>query len=110
MTCPSSHPTILVITAAGSIALRTAPGSDAITDADPDEGAAMSTIDTVTAIATLAYPAEDRVAIAASRLYDAEFALHSARQSGVDKWVAVAYDRLHDAVTDHRVAVALRDD
>ncbi|MDT4932028.1 MAG: hypothetical protein QOF92_4895 [Pseudonocardiales bacterium] len=68
----------------------------------------MTTIET--AVATLDYSAEDRVAIAASRLYNAEVALHAARQSHVENWIAAAYDRLHDAVADHRLAVALRDD
>lgn len=43
---------------------------------------------------------------AATRLYDAEIALHIARQSGVDSWVAAAYDRLHVAIGEHRAAVA----
>lgn len=41
------------------------------------------------------------VATARRRLYDAETALHAARQSGVDAWVAAAYDRLHDAILEH---------
>jgi hypothetical protein len=69
----------------------------------------MTTIE-ATAVATLAYSAEDRVAIAARRLYDAEVSLHAARQSRVDKWIAAAYDRLHEAVAHHQLAVALRDD
>lgn len=46
------------------------------------------------------------VAAAATRLYDAEIALHIARQTGVDSWVAAAYDRLHVAIVAHRTAVA----
>ncbi len=38
----------------------------------------------------------------ARRLYDAEVALHIARQSGVDGWVAAASDRLHEAVIAYR--------
>jgi hypothetical protein len=34
----------------------------------------------------------------ARRLYDAEIALHHARQTDVDAWIAAAYDRLHQAV------------
>jgi hypothetical protein len=41
------------------------------------------------------------VAAAERRLYDAETALHAARQSGVDAWVAAAYDRLHEAILEH---------
>ena len=63
-----------------------------------------------TVVATLDHPAEDRVTIAARGLYDAEVSLHAARQSGVDRWIAAAYDRLHEAVADHQLAVALRDD
>jgi hypothetical protein len=43
-------------------------------------------------------PAEDRVSDAALHLYEADFALHIARQSGIDAWVAAACDRLHEAV------------
>ena len=43
---------------------------------------------------------------AATRLYEAEVALHHARQTGVDKWVAAAADRLHEAVVAHRNARA----
>ena len=46
----------------------------------------------------------DRLAAAATRLYDAEIALHIARQTGVDSWVAAAYDRLHLAVEDDRAS------
>lgn len=38
---------------------------------------------------------------AARRLYDAEIALHIARSSGVDAWIAAASDRLHEAVEAH---------
>ena len=53
-----------------------------------------------------AAPADDVVARAATRLYDAEIALHIARQTRVDAWVAAAYDRLHEAVCAHRAAAA----
>jgi hypothetical protein len=43
---------------------------------------------------------------AARHLYDAECALHAARQSRVDEWIAAAYDRLHEAVEAHRAATA----
>lgn len=51
-------------------------------------------------------PATDRLAAAALRLYDAEVALHIARQSGVDRWIAAAYDRLHLALGEHAAALA----
>jgi hypothetical protein len=47
----------------------------------------------------------DRLAAAATRLYDAEIALHIARQTAVDAWVAAAYRRLHAAVCEHRAAL-----
>ena len=31
-------------------------------------------------------------------VYDAETTLHAARQSGIDSWVAAAYDRLHESL------------
>jgi hypothetical protein len=50
--------------------------------------------------------AEDRCDAAARRLYDAEGALHIARQSRVDSWVAAAYERLHAAILEHNAALA----
>jgi FAD synthase len=43
---------------------------------------------------------------AARRLYDAEVALHIARQTGVDAWISAAYDRLHEAIAAHTAALA----
>ena len=43
---------------------------------------------------------------AARRLYDAEIALHIARQTGVGAWISAAYDRLHEAVVAHNAALA----
>ena len=37
----------------------------------------------------------------AERLYDAECALHAARQTHVDEWIKRAADRLHTAVEDY---------
>jgi hypothetical protein len=51
-------------------------------------------------------PTSERLAAAAVRLYDAEVALHIARQSGVDRWIAAAYDRLHLALAEHAAARA----
>ena len=42
---------------------------------------------------------------AARHLYDAETALHSARQSGVCAWISAAYCRLSEAIADHTRAV-----
>ncbi|MCU1658629.1 MAG: hypothetical protein JWO57_3285 [Pseudonocardiales bacterium] len=69
----------------------------------------MTAIETRTVVAILDRTAEDRVAHTARRLYEAEVALHTARQSHADRWVAAAYDRLHEAVVAHRLAVALSD-
>jgi hypothetical protein len=41
----------------------------------------------------------------AKHLYDAEAALHIARQADVGSWISAAYDRLHEAVARH-MAVA----
>jgi len=35
---------------------------------------------------------------ASTALYEAEVALHTARQSGVDPWIRAATDRLHEAI------------
>ena len=48
----------------------------------------------------------DRVAVAASHMYDAEFALHAAHGSHVDAWIMAASDRLHAAVLEHTAACA----
>ena len=44
--------------------------------------------------------------LAARRMYDAEVALHYARQSHVDAWVEAAYRRLHDAIVAHSRALS----
>jgi hypothetical protein len=44
---------------------------------------------------------ETELSHAAERLYDAEIALHIARQTGVDRWINSAADRLHDALVVH---------
>ena len=48
----------------------------------------------------------DGLRIAAGRLYDAECALHTARQSHLDGWIAAASEKLHDAVTEYLAAIA----
>jgi hypothetical protein len=44
---------------------------------------------------------------AARRLYDAEVALHIARQTGVSAWISAAYDRLHETIVAHNAALTL---
>jgi hypothetical protein len=51
---------------------------------------------------------EEWVRAAARHLFDAECALHVARQSQVDAWIAAASDRLHDAVLEHDQALSAR--
>ncbi len=48
----------------------------------------------------------DRLHTAQRRMYDAETALHAARQTQVDHWIAAAYDRLHEAILEHALVVA----
>lgn len=50
-------------------------------------------------------PTDEREADTARRLYDAEIALHIARQTGVDAWISAAYDRLHEAIAAHTAAI-----
>jgi hypothetical protein len=66
----------------------------------------MTSITSGVAAALRARTAEDPCEVAARRLYDAEVALHTARQSRVDAWIAAAYDRLHAAIAEHRAALA----
>jgi hypothetical protein len=54
---------------------------------------------------TSAAPAVDRLRVAAGRVYDAECALHQARQSHVDAWVTAAADKLHLAVGEYLAVV-----
>jgi hypothetical protein len=63
----------------------------------------MTTIHAPAAVAGLDDRSETLVQFAARRLYEAELALHAARQSGVDHWIAAAADRLHDAVTNYLI-------
>jgi hypothetical protein len=50
----------------------------------------------------------DAALVSAGHLFDAECALHVARQSHVDAWIAAASDRLHEAVLEHDQALASR--
>ena len=58
---------------------------------------------TETTVATVAGQDRRQAAIsqAARHLYDAETALHTARQSGVGAWISAAYGRLSEAIADH---------
>ncbi|SOD70493.1 hypothetical protein SAMN05892883_0187 [Jatrophihabitans sp. GAS493] len=49
-------------------------------------------------------PAAVRLSDAEKRMYQAEVALHEARQSGVDAWITAACDRLHEAILAHNAA------
>lgn len=49
---------------------------------------------------------EDVVDTAARHMYEAEIMLHCARQSHIDAWVTAAYERLHEAVHEHDLAMA----
>jgi hypothetical protein len=65
-----------------------------------------TTVQTSTAVAVLVGNADDRVKKASLRLFEAEVALHEARQTRVDRWITAASDRLHAAVIDYRFALA----
>jgi hypothetical protein len=66
----------------------------------------MTTVTAMTPQApTGAAATDEREADAARRLYDAEIALHIARQTRVDAWISAAYDRLHEAIAAHTAAV-----
>ena len=45
------------------------------------------------------------LATAARRLYDAECAMHQARQSHIDAWIAAAAEKLHRAIGDYLAAL-----
>ena len=57
-------------------------------------------------VTTLNMEVHNRLRVSASRLYDAECALHQARQTQVDAWVAAAADKLHLAIGEYLAAVA----
>jgi hypothetical protein len=48
----------------------------------------------------------EHLELSARRVYDAECALHIARMSAVDSWIAAASDRLHLALIDFIAASA----
>ena len=58
----------------------------------------MAIATTTTGTATQACSNTDTLRIAQRLVYDAETTLHAARQSGIDSWVAAAYDRLHESL------------
>jgi hypothetical protein len=72
-----------------------------LTDAATNQGAPM-----VTKHLRRTHSDGGRVAAAAKHLYEAECALHAARQSHVDAWIAAAGDRLHEALVEHLAAEA----
>jgi predicted DNA-binding protein YlxM (UPF0122 family) len=49
--------------------------------------------------------AADRLRLTEQWMYDAECALHLARQTRVDAWIRAAADRLHEAITANADAV-----
>ena len=53
--------------------------------------------------------ADSRVRSAAQHVYDAECALHAARQAHVDAWIAAAGDKLHEAIVEHLQALETLD-
>lgn len=61
-------------------------------------------------IAALAPAGQDRLGVAAAHLYDAECALHTAHQSGVDAWIAAATQKLHEAVTEYLATIRTHPD
>ena len=65
----------------------------------------MST--TVSTLRRSSAATQSRTAVqqAATRLYDAEVALHHARQTHVDEWISAASERLHTAVEAYLAAV-----
>jgi len=58
----------------------------------------MAIATTPTGTAAEARSETDTLRIAQRLVYDAETTLHAARQSGIDSWVAAAYDRLHESL------------
>ena len=63
----------------------------------------MAIIGSETSIYRQALEARERTA---RELYEAEVALHHARQSGVDRWVGAAGDHLHIALARYERAEA----
>jgi hypothetical protein len=57
-------------------------------------------------MATVLIRESDDVGDAARRLFDAETALHAARQTHVDRWVTAASNKLHEAVVAYVAALA----
>lgn len=67
-------------------------------------GPAMTTTTAGQADTTHDRSAQTARAETARRLYEAEWALHCAHQTGIDAWIAAASDHLHEAVRDYLLA------
>jgi hypothetical protein len=62
----------------------------------------MATATTITStVQRVSSTCGGRLQTAQHRVHDAETTLHAARQSGIDAWVAAAYDRLHEAIIEY---------
>lgn len=67
----------------------------------------MTTTDTgIAAATTLTATGEDRASDAAQHLFDADYVLHIAKQSGVATWIDAAHAHLIDADLEYRAALA----
>lgn len=67
----------------------------------------MTTIHTgIAAATTLTATGEDRVSDAAHHLFDADYVLHIAKQSGVTAWIEAAHAHLVAADLEYRAALA----
>lgn len=67
----------------------------------------MTTTDTgIAAATTLTTTGEDRVSDAAQHLFDADYVLHIAKQSGVAAWIDAAHAHLIAADLEYRAALA----
>ena len=64
------------------------------------------TTETTAAAAAGQHRQQAAISQAARHLYDAETALHTARQIGVGAWISATYSRLSKAIADHTRAVA----
>lgn len=73
----------------------------------PPLGGAMTTTDTgIAAATTLTTTGEDRVSDAAQHLFDADYVMHIAKQSGVAAWIDAAHAHLIAADLEYRAALA----
>jgi hypothetical protein len=81
------------------------PASTLGRDAEHNPRRPIMTASSVSVLAANSVACHD-IETTARQLFNAECALHAARQSGVDAWIAAASNKLSDAIRNYMLALA----